>query len=419
MTHSNRFRSILPLLCATVLCVFAAPSTAGAAAKEPEAGTVPSELPIADSPQHRAETAEIETGAGRQSSGAAAEAPTAPPGAPDEPPSGSGSAISPVLPAATVTDVYLMAHPDDELQLWSLVDLYGDNANVHKVFALLTRGEQTSHCTSTALSAFNPGEVAPVPPPYQFGMWSAECEEARINSTVGFMRDTGSLYTAMDRAFSERSRASFGTYIPTRPCRSDRTDDGPDGVDGSLNSALCSNFTAADDVRVFNGAASFTTLLFFNLGDGDLTENEVAWAVNRIKNNRSTLGLPRVPIRYLVGNFANSGNARCSVYAPEDHKNVHDALFLQNLGVTEQRGSTCSSDPNASRSQATDENTWNLLFKSAHKLVATSTHDRYYGWLIGGLWSSPYSPSTSSCLYFWGGQRNCVFSQRQDFWTRF
>lgn len=101
--------------------------------------------------------------------------------------------------AASYMNIYMQAHPDDEASMFASIDSYGNNSGYHKVFAILTRGEQSNYCDFNG-SSVQPNELDPNPIPE--GKWRSSCDTARINSYMNFFRDAGSRYTYIDRSYS-------------------------------------------------------------------------------------------------------------------------------------------------------------------------------------------------------------------------
>jgi hypothetical protein len=161
-------------------------------------------------------------------------------------------------------------------------------------------------------------------------------------------------------------------------------------------------------------------VLFFNLGDGDLSIKEVEWAMRRIVDSAPTLQLPALTRRLVVAPFANTYYVGCTDYAQPDHRAVHVGVYNYNISSYEQVGSTCDTDPDADRFKTVPTTDWSYLFRSNSSTTAYSYHDRHYGWLLTGLWSSPYA--SGKCTRednYWGGEENCIFSRIQNYWSQF
>jgi hypothetical protein len=246
------------------------------------------------------------------------------------------------------------------MQVWSWADYYGSEP-AHKVFIYLTLGEQTGYCGSSVGLEDNEGEAAPTPSPWDGtgddGKWGSDCEDARVNSTLTFLDYYANNYSEIADEFSYRDTYSLSDTDPVNPCRSDLSDDPP--ADGTSNSGSCTSYGDADNVRVYNGTNGPTTLLFFNLGDGDVTEDEVVWAIRRVNENKFLFGIPDLTLWNMYGNFSNMSYSSCTGYTYEDHKKVHNALWNTDFGVVgNQYGATCSTDPDDSVTRSVPSGTW-------------------------------------------------------------
>lgn len=217
---------------------------------------------------------------------------------------------------ASYMNIHIQAHPDDETSMWGYIDAYGDNSSYHKVFAVATRGEQSGYCNYDG-SSLDDNEIAPNPPPGPTGQFSLECDRARMNSFIRFLSQAGSRYSYLDKYYGYYGEVSLSSTYPVDPCvrnfTSDGDDSGPDlGVDATLDSNrteerfTCGSRAEADDVRIWTGSTGYTTVLFFNLGDGDLSIDEVEWAMRRIIDSAATLQLPSLTRRLVVAPFANT-----------------------------------------------------------------------------------------------------------------
>lgn len=330
--------------------------------------------------------------------------------------------------AGSYNAIYVQAHPDDEVEMLGYIDEYGNNSAYHKVFAVLTRGEQSNYCNYDS-GSLNPNEIPPNPAPT--APWVSSCDSARINSFVNFMSAAANLYDYIDSSYSYYGEVSLASTTPVDPCVRNSTADGDEsgsaiGVDALLDSQrtetrfTCTSTAEADDVRIYRGASGYTTILFFNLGDGDLTRNEVEWAMRRLVDSGATLQVPSLQRRYVVAPFANVTNTSCTAYTQPDHRVVHEGVSSYNISTIEQLGSTCDTDVDADRVQSVPVATWNGWFRSPSPTTAFSYHDRHYGWLIAGLWSSPYT--TGKCGVgnnYASGEENCLNSRLQNYWSEF
>jgi hypothetical protein len=252
-----------------------------------------------------------------------------------------------------------------------------------------------------------------------------------MNSFINFLKQAGSRYSYLDTSYGYYGEVSLSSTYPVDPCvrnnNFDGDDSGPDlGVDATLDSQhseerfTCTSLAEADDVRIWKGSSGYTTVLFFNLGDGDLSIKEVEWALRRISDSASSLQLPALIRQLVVAPFANTSYTGCADYTQPDHRAVHVGAYSIDISSVEQVGSTCDTDPEADQVQIVPTTDWNYLFKSNSSTTAYSYHDRHYGWLLTGLWSFPYTSGKCTVTDdHWAGEENCVFSRIQNYWSQF
>ena len=120
----------------------------------------------------------------------------------------------------------VVPHPDDEMQAWSLIEDSPDN---YQVFIVMTRGEQTSYCSSPGHDA-GTGEAAP--DPWPTGKWTSTCEEARESSFLDFLEGMGATDDGLPTDYTYRGKKGpFGAggiticRYDSGGCISDRTAD--------------------------------------------------------------------------------------------------------------------------------------------------------------------------------------------------
>lgn len=262
------------------------------------------------------------------------------------------------VPTPTNMSYIAVPHPDDEWQSWALIE--GSSLN-YKVFILFTQGEQTGYC--------NP-------------KWTQECKDRRVQSWLDF-------YTQM----SQRDRAIPGDWeklartapFPTRGYTL-RVDNGAGLVPANTSAQVYRD-------RLGRGAA-----VVYDLGDGDLTDKEVQWAIETTRDNRAALGInTTLPNWNLIGAFYNKYYANCAKYVHADHYAVHRALWNVNFKMKYQSAATCATDPDGSRTQALTQKSKDSAWY-VDKAFAKS-----YGWL------APYSLSENQSNLFMG---------TQSYWTR-
>lgn len=158
--------------------------------------------------------------------------------------------------------------------------------------------------------------------------------------------------------------------------------------------------------RVWTAPNGMGALVMFNLGDGDLTKEEVMWAIESVQNNRSLLGLnSTLPDYNIIGaSYRNRARTACIQYDHPDHQAVHQALWDHDFGVTHQWGATCASDPDSYRSGSVTAKGVDDAFKIGGDGKRIGAHVNNYGWL-----ASPYYPIDLTT------QRE-LFHKNQTFW---
>lgn len=296
-------------------------------------------------------------------------------------------------PAATKSAVvFVSPHPDDEFQMWSLVE---DRANEYKIFVNLTLGEQTGFCEPEKFqTAFQP-ELGEAPPnPLPAGKSTKACTEARIGSLLAYLSGMSQTDSTVPGDFSEP--VAHGPYPApeTEICAA------------VGDQQICDD--SVRQVRVWKDTQDRGAVVFFNLGDGDLTSAETAWAVQTLIQHRADWGLaPDLDIRAVVGAFANDGSSPCFAYPHPDHLAVHDALWNVDFGVGPQLGATCYLDPRQKMSAIVSKESSDASFALGSNGERLGAHGIYYGWLHGDAYPlSRYSQST-------------LFHRLQSFWVRF
>jgi hypothetical protein len=267
-------------------------------------------------------------------------------------------------------------HPDDEWQMWSLIENSSDN---YKVFITLTRGEQSTYCAAPYT-----GNPPSVPNPYPNGKWSATCEEARLNSWLGFFTQMSATDPSIPGDWV--AQGEKGPF-PSKGV-SLRVDDGAGLIQASTGA------------RVWLDAQGRGAAVSFDLGDGDLTAAEVRWAVETVRDNRAALGInSTLPNWNVLGAFANTQYANCQIYGHADHTALHDAFWNVDFGAFYQSAASCATDPDGVRTQVVGDNATNTAWGPA------GAFKTQFGWL------GNYALTQS--------QAGSVFMRTQSFWTRF
>ncbi len=338
----------------------------------------------------------------------------------------SSLAISSTASAAPVEiEVVAMPHPDDEMEAWSQIQ--GSTGN-YKVFAYFTRGDETSYCDPSSFSASYSPSLGETPTPYTpTGKWSSTCYQSRINSTLNFLNRMSTIDSAIPGGFSSSSYSTI-----TLP---DIGATNPGHVDNGV-------FIADRTVRVYNsvtGKGEMGKVLFFNLGDGDLTKAEVVWAIKSIMGQRTTLGLPTLPFYAMIGPFSHTtanNYAQCQTYNHVDHYAIHDALYNYDFGMPKpsfQAAATCAADPDYTANPRTG---WisTAAYNGAFAVNATTRYrdgffQKDYGWLNGNDSTSSSStypgmgwyanPSNTTQISTGSLNANSPFMKYQTFWQRY
>ncbi|WP_423916535.1 hypothetical protein [Candidatus Poriferisodalis sp.] len=284
----------------------------------------------------------------------------------------------------------VVPHPDDEMQAWSLIE---DTTGNYKVFIMATRGEQTFYCGSPGYDE-GTGEIAP--DPWPAGKWTPSCESARKNSFFGFMEHMAAGDSGLPSSYTyEGVKGPFDT-LGTEICRYDDADD---------------NGACVPDLTAEVWTSPMGAVVWFNLGDGDLTLDEVVWAVTTVRDNRRSLGInDSLENHNLIGaSYWNGTYSGCSDYAHSDHLAIRDALWHTDFDMGYQAVPTCRFDPAVSRSQQVSYDRFHEAFE-ASRTTRIGAHPVHYGWMLGGepgYWPGAYE-----------GQ-DIEFHRNQHFWIRF
>lgn len=277
--------------------------------------------------------------------------------------------------------VVVVPHPDDEMQAWSLVEAEPD---LHHVFVVLTRGEQTTFCSG---SGYDPatGELPPDPDPVD--RFTDTCVEARIDSLIGFMDVMWS---------AERGAGAFepeGTLAGTGgpACRVDDLD----------ATAPCTTEPTTADVWSTAGAS----IVVFDLGDGDLTTGEVEWALRTVIAEPAAAGVgDELPLRSVIGaGYYNDGDPACFDYPHPDHGAVHDVLRAADWLEVPRLTAVCDGDVER---RAVSLQAWDLAFSEDSDELGA--HILHYGWLLSadpGFYRGDYD------------RRDELFHREQEFWS--
>ena len=283
----------------------------------------------------------------------------------------------------------VVPHPDDEMQAWSLIE---DTPDIYKVFIVLTRGEQTAYCNGRGYDEAT-GEAEPYPWPG--GKWSTSCEQARQESFFRFLEGMAEHDNGLPREFASAGVKGPFDALGHSICRLDDIDDTDCIVD-----------LTAEVWTAPRGA-----VVWFNLGDGDLSEDEARWAVTTVRDNRAALGIDAtLPAAGLIGaSYSNPGFEGCFIYDHPDHWAVQLALWTTDFGVGRQTAPSCRNDPVVSRHEQVSMEAFDAAFETA-QTTRIGKHTVFYGWLFRddpGYWPGDYD-----------GQDE-LFHRHQSFWVQY
>ncbi|MBH0007915.1 hypothetical protein [Salinibacterium sp. SWN1162] len=292
--------------------------------------------------------------------------------------------------------IYVGPHPDDEFQYWSLFE---DRADVYSVVVLLTRGEQTGFCSPEGLEAGWQPELEPAPEPLPDAQYSEACAEARVNSFVNYFVDMADSDATVPGRFAPVETSAPVPDPDGVVCRIDETDE-------------CLVSTTVDVYRDLDDRGA---LLVFDLGDGDLSEAEVAWALDStIDTFVPQLVGDDVHIAGIVGSYSTpeGGYEGCFAYPHPDHIAIDEALWATDFGAGFQASATCATDPRRQlfdrvSDAATDAAFATEAIEGSTDEKRTGAHTANFGWLHGTYYPVAHHGESE------------LFHQDQQFWVRY
>lgn len=295
-------------------------------------------------------------------------------------------------PTQLTSTVYVMPHPDDEFQFWSILERHPAE---YTVLVSLTRGEETRHCDPTSWKESLQADLGEAPPtPAPEGKWTSECEDARMNSLLAFMAAMSTEDPAIPGAFGEPTTVALDSPEGLAPlCRID---------DGTKT---CSSDVR--EVKIWHDKEDRGSVVFFNLGDGDLEEHEVEWALRSLVDNHENWFEVEAPVHSIVGSFASPANARCYGYPHPDHMAIHNVLWNVNFGAGPQLAATCFLDPRQTLTARVSESNSIAAFSLGDQGQRLGAHEINYGWL---------HPETYPLAHV---RQSSLFHRNQSFWVRF
>lgn len=302
----------------------------------------------------------------------------------------AGTAVAVLRGGGEPRRIVLVAapHPDDEAQAWALLEREKD---AYVVFVVMTLGEATNFC-APELPGFDEGTGEAAPTPAPAGRNSDTCAEARYTSMLRFIEAAGEA-TGVVPAELGRTRTVGPLGAPDGVCRKDDTD----------------SCTERDtEARVVTGDRG--AIVAFDLGDGDLTEEETRWALRTTIDNREALGIDAsLPVERVIAAayyWDDASFAGCLAYPHPDHKAVADAVYAGGFGVSDRAGATCAGDDRASLQRDITDRSWDALFEVRPDGTRVGAHPVSYGWLL-----DPYYPADET------GQAT-LFHREQSYWVR-
>lgn len=129
-------------------------------------------------------------------------------------------------------------------------------------------------------------------------------------------------------------------------------------------------------------------VLFFDLGDRDLTTDEVRGAIETVVERRDELGLPSDrPFGDLVAaSYANVDEPSCFLYDHPDHLAVSDVVLHTDFeAFASQLVPVCSAAHDAAEHHRLDRATFDAAFAvDGERRIGAHTVE--YGWLLDPYW---------------------------------
>ena len=328
---------------------------------------------------------------------------------------------SPAQATPTTATYIISAHPDDET---STLYRWDNQTSTYKVFIFATMGEATTWCQNNSAYEPSDGELFfNVSSPGAGGKYSDYCKDSRQYSTLEYLdrmqdQDSGIPNFA--------SYSSSWTGLLSAP-----------GMSNSIPNNLNGPVTGRDErqAEYFLSSNGQGVVIFFDMGDDNLTSAEVEWAVRAVLANKGTFAIPSSTssMSGIFSNgvpatsdpYSNSGTgyySQCEPYFHHAHKAVHTAVWSANFGQSgAQYGATCDTDPDQSSvyseslgNHIQDDSTpsYNVPFSlRSSDDRRFGDYDRTYGWL--------YNPTISRnrlTLGYWS--QGAIHANEQHFWQR-
>jgi len=319
---------------------------------------------------------------------------------------GVGALAGVHTPSETAAIIYLNPHPDDEYQHWALLE---NRADIVSIVVLLTRGEQTAFCEADVLLLGWQEGLEPAPRPLPKGRFSDSCAEARVNAFTAYFRDMADSDETVPGRFAPPTTTAPLPDPQNVVCRVDDPDlEGGGAVDPDA----CLVSTSADIYQDLDGRGA---LVVFDLGDGDLSDAEVEWAVRTVLDELVPVLVPSsARVAGIVGGYSTpaGGFPGCFPYAHPDHLAVDRVLWSTDFGAGFQASATCATDPRRQLFARVSQSATEAAFatepvEGSDDVRRTGAHTANYGWL-----HATYYPVSRF------GQAE-LFHQDQHYWVRF
>lgn len=329
-------------------------------------------------------------------------------------------------------------HPDDVFEGWSLVQ---DSSANYPVFITLTKGESTGFCRGTL----------------QVPYWGTfdltqpdQCKGARMASLNNWLDDQSDADGSLDdyvRGAQYSSGYNMVRYDEVAPagttdatgaptvagmtsCKPTWGGGGCAGANPNANTPVPDNLnsgSAGPDVarHVTWWVGSTSARVEFDLGDGNLTDAEVLWAVSYVRANRAAHLPLTVEYGVIAAGYSNLAHEyqACADYSHHDHRAVQEAIWANDVipaaGYHPQWGVTCGS-------QTTHVGIDADALPANGGRAKEITNQHYTENMNSGgyfqtrfAWLHGYSPWPSGSDPVNGSSEGVIFSQWNYFWERF
>lgn len=261
-----------------------------------------------------------------------------------------------------------MPHPDDEFQAWSLLE----DSNRFTVIVLMTRGERTQHCSERGFSrGWQEGlEISPSTTPV--ALEHETCVDARLESIRGYLDQMSQTDDTIPGDLAEGFTVSH-------------LNDDDDVVCSRETDGECTQRNLSAEVWLDQQQRG--ALIAFDLGDDNLTQAEVAWALNHVKGTPAKFGIdPQRPSGYVVSGYYSDHNVNCYEYSHPDHEAVARTLDSIDLGLGLQFVTTCGEAGKNVLDLTVSERAADAAFHfrgvaQVEGAVRQGAHEAHYGWL--------------------------------------